>query len=426
MPRKNIMNLANDLWPIHRTISGPGIKLSLKIIKSYQNLLNIKSIKSGTNTFDWKVPNEWSIKDAWVKFDNKKIIDYKKNNLHVVGFSTKIDKEIYLKDLQHRLHHIKKKPNAIPYVTSYYKKYWGFCIEYKKFKKLKKGKYHVFIDSKFKKGNLNYGEIILKGKSKKEILFSTYLCHPSMANNEISGPCVSTYLSMYVKNLKNRYYTYRFIFIPETIGSIAYISKNFTKMKKNIIAGFNLSCIGDEREYSYISSRSGTTLADKIAKKVLFSTDKNFKRYSWPERGSDERQYCSPGVDLPVCTLSRSKFGRYKEYHNSLDVLGKVVTKKGMNGSLMMLKKIVNLIENNSYYNSVHKCEPFMSKRKLYNSISQYENLNNQKDLMNVLSFCDGKTELEEIAKKCNLSNLNLMSLIKTLEKNKLIYKTKI
>ena len=425
MHKKKIIKLAKELWPIHRTIAGPGIKSSLRIIKSYQDLLKIRSIKSGTKAFDWKIPNEWSIKNAWVKSNNKKIIDYKNNNLHVVGFSEKINKKISFEKLAKKLHYLKNKPNAIPYVTSYYKKYWGFCINYNQFKKLKKGEYHVYIDSNFKKGNLNYGEIFLRGKSKKEILFSTYLCHPSMANNEISGPCVSTFLSEYIKNFHNRYYSYRFLFIPETIGSIAYISKNLKKMKKNIIAGFNLSCIGDEREYSYVSSRTGNTLADQVAKKVLNSIDKNFKKYSWLERGSDERQYCSPGVDLPICTLTRSKFGKFKEYHNSLDVLGKVVTQKGLESSLEMLKKLVNFFEQNSYYNSVYKCEPFMTKRNLYNTVSKFENSNNQ-SLIDVLSLCDGKTELEDIAKICNLSKAKLNFIIKILEENKLIYKTKI
>lgn len=427
MSKKNIMTLAKELWPIHRTIVGPGIKLSLKIIKSYQNSLRIKSIRSGTKVFDWKIPNEWNIKDAWIKFNNIKILDYKHNNLHVVGFSSKIDKIIDLKALKKKIHYIKKLPDAIPYVTSYYKKYWGFCIEYNKFKNLKKGRYHIYIDSKFTKGNLNYGEIVFPGKSKKEILFSTYLCHPSLANNEISGPCVSTYLSKYVKNIKNRYYTYRFIFIPETIGSIAYISKNLNYMKKNIIAGFNISCVGDEREYSYVSSRMGNTLADHIAKKILFSIDKKYKKYSWLERGSDERQFCSPGVDLPICNISRSKFGAYKEYHNSLDVLGKVVTEKGMNSSVALFKKIINFLEKNFYYNSVNKCEPFMTKRNLYSSLSKYENnLDNTQDLMNVLSMCDGKTELEEISDRCKLSQKKLKILIRTLKKNRLIYRARL
>ncbi len=425
MSRKNIMTLAKSLWPIHRTIVGPGIRTSLKKIKFYQNSLKIKNIRSGTKVFDWKIPNEWEIKDAWIKYSKKKILDYKKNNLHVVGHSSGISKTINLNQLIKHLHYIEEMPNAIPYVTSYYKKYWGFCIEYNKFKKLKKGKYQVFIDSKFKKGNLNYGEIVFKGKTKKEILFTTYLCHPSMANNEISGPCVATFLSNYVKNLKKRYYTYRFLFIPETIGSISYISKNLKYLQSNLLAGFNISCVGDERNYSYTSSRSGNTIADKVSKKILNSINKNFKKYDWMQRGSDERQFCSPGVNLPFCTLSRSKFGTYKEYHTSLDTIGKVLTKKGLNSSLKLFKKIVNYFETSEFYNSTYKCEPFMTKRNLYKHISIYEKTSNR-DLMNVLSVCDGRTDLSEISKKCNIKEFTTIKILRTLEKNKLIYKTKL
>tara|TARA_B100001093_G_scaffold486188_1_gene521288 strand:- start:529 stop:1830 length:1302 start_codon:yes stop_codon:yes gene_type:complete len=433
MTKKAIFNLAKKLWPIHRTIAGPGLKASLKIIKSEQNLLKIKFIKTGKKVYDWKVPWEWEIKDAWIKFRNKKIIDYKKNNLHIVGHSHKINKIINLKELKSRIHFIKKIPNAIPFVTSYYKKYWGFCTNYKDYKKLQNGEYHVFIDSNFKKGYLNYGEIVLKGKTKKEILFTTYLCHPSLANNEISGPCVVTYLSKFVKKLKKKHYTYRFIFIPETIGSIAYINKNFSNLKKNLLAGFNISCVGDERAYSYVSSRKGDTISDYVAKKILYSTDQKFKRYSWFHRGSDERQFCSPGVDLPFCTISRSKFDEYKEYHNSLDVLGKVVTNKGLVTSLELLKKIIIFFEKSYFYNSTFKCEPFMTKRKLYKTISiADENIDvtrgtsNTEILMNVLSYCDGKTDLDTISKKNKLSKTRVREAIKILENNKLIYKVKL
>ena len=306
-------------------------------------------------------------------------------------------------------------------------------MPYNNFKKLSNGEYVVHINSKFKKGNLNYGELVLKGKSKKEILFSTYLCHPSLANNEISGPCVNTFLTKYLQKIKNRHYTYRFIFVPETIGSIAYINKNLLNLKKNLLAGFNISCVGDERAYSYIGSRKGDTIADYVAKKVLYSTDKRFKKYDWLQRGSDERQFCSPGVDLPLCTISRSKFGEYKEYHNSLDILGKVVTSNGLNTSLELLKKIIIFFENNYFFNSTFKCEPFMSKRNLYETISIAKEDNKDKRgttnteiLMNVLSLCDGKTDLDTICQKNKLSKLKVTKAIEILEKNKLIYKTKL
>ncbi len=426
MTKKVIFELAKKLWPIHRTIIGPGIRSSLKIIKSEQNLIKIRSIKTGTKVYDWKIPQEWKIKDAWIKYKNKKILEYKNSNLHIVGHSVAVNKKVSLNELKKKIHFIKKIPNAIPYVTSYYKKYWGFCMSYNKYKKLSKGNYHVYVNSEFKKGNLNYGEVIFKGKSKKEILFSTYLCHPSLANNEISGPCVNTFLSKYVQEIKKRYYTYRFIFIPETIGSISYINKNFSYLKKNLLAGFNISCVGDERAYSYVSSRKSNTIADYVANKILYETDKKYKKYNWLSRGSDERQFCSPGVDLPICTISRSKFGEYKEYHNSLDTLGKVVTTKGLDSSLELLKKIVNFFENNIYYNSVHKCEPFMTKRNLYNSLSEYNKSKNDDYLMNVLSSCDGKTDFETICSINNLSKIKTLKAINILSKNNLIYKTKL
>lgn len=426
MTKKSIFKLAKKLWPIHRTIVGPGIRTSLKVIKSEQNLIKIKSVKTGTKVYDWKIPKEWEVKDAWIKYNNRKVVDYKKNNLHIVGHSIAIDKKINFNELKKKIHHIKRIQNAVPYVTSYYKKYWGFCMSYKKFKKLKSGQYHVFIDTKFKKGNLNYGELVFKGKSKKEILFSTYLCHPSLANNEISGPCVNTFLTKYVENIKDRYYTYRFIFIPETIGSITYISKKFSHLKKNLLAGFNISCVGDERAYSYVSSRKGDTMADYVANKILYQVDKKFKKYDWLSRGSDERQFCSPGVDLPICTISRSKFGEYPEYHNSLDTLGKVVTTKGLSSSLKLLKKIVVHFENNFYYNSVHKCEPFMTKRKLYNSLSKFNQSKKDNYLMNVLSSCDGKTDFDTICKINKLSKIKALKAVRILIKKNLIHKTKL
>lgn len=425
MSSSKLIKLAEQLWPIHRSILGPGFRKSLKILKKEQNKIIIKSIKSGSKVFDWKIPNEWHIYDAWIKFKNQKILDYKDNNLHVVGYSKNIKKKINLSELKKKLHFIKKLPTAIPYVTSYYKKYWGFCIEYNKYKKLHKGIYEICIKSKFKKGNLNYGEIIIKGTSKKEIMFSTYLCHPSLANNEISGPCVVTFLSKYIQQLKNKYYTYRFVFIPETIGSISYLNKNYDYLKKNLIAGFNVTCVGDDREYSYISSRKGNNYADYVAKKIMQSVDKKFKKYSWLDRGSDERQYCSPGIDLPFCTISRSKFGTFKEYHNSKDVLGKVVTKRGLSSSLQFFKKIINFIENHYYYDSVYKCEPFMTKRNLYNSISKNENSITTKNIMNVLSFCDGKTDFPEISSLTKINLKKTIKILKILEKNKLIYKKK-
>lgn len=252
----------NILFPINRSITGRGIKKTLKIIKLQFPKLVIKNISSGTKVFDWKIPSEWNIFDAYVADkNNKKIISFKKNNLHLVGYSIPLSKKINKIELLKHIHTLPNKPKAIPYVTSYYKKYWGFCINYYDYKLIKKkykntDSFKVVIRSKFKnKGSLSYGELVLRGKSSQEILISTYICHPSMANNELSGPIVSMCLIDYFRKIKNLKKTLRFIFIPETIGSIAYLSKNLSKLKKSVIGGYNLTCLGDEGIHSCMFSK---------------------------------------------------------------------------------------------------------------------------------------------------------------------------
>ena len=257
------------LFPICRSITGDGIRSSLKIIKKKFPDLKITEKKSNTRVFDWKIPPEWNIKDAYVKDKyNKKIINFKKNNLHIVSYSIAVDKFISKKELLKRIHTIPKYPNAIPYVTSYYKKNWGFCSTYSQKKNITysykdNDKFKVVIDSSHKKeGSLTYGELTIKGKLQQVILISTYLCHPSMANNELSGPIVSLALIEYFqKKLPDK--TLKFIFIPETIGSITYLNKNLNLLKKRMIGGFNLSCIGDEKNHSCMLSKYGKSKSDK-------------------------------------------------------------------------------------------------------------------------------------------------------------------
>jgi len=419
-----IHKLAKKLWPINRSITGSGVVETLNILKMVVPELKIKSFKSGSKVFDWKIPAEWEIKSAWVKDPTgKTIIDFSKNNLHLVGYSAPINKTIKLEKLNRHLHSIKEQPNAIPYVTSYYEKNWGFCLKHSIRKKLKKGNYRVFIDSKFKKnGKLSYGEILIPGKSKKEIFLSTYICHPSMANNELSGPCVVIHLAKWIKNLKNRRYSYRIVLVPETIGSIAYLSKNYKTMKKKIIAGYNICCIGDERNYSYLPSRNSNTLSDFAAKHVLKWKVKKFKTYTWLDRGSDERQYCAPGIDLPVASVMRTKYLEYPEYHTSLDNLKKVVTPKGLNGGFNILKEILIVLEQNIIPKYTILCEPQLSKRNLYSKISK-KNLKSKNSYMilHLLSLSDGKTSLIEIAEKCSMPIWKINNIITKLLKHKLI-----
>ena len=252
---RDIYDLCKKLWPIARSITGNGVRETLNIIQQEIPNLIIHEVPTGTDCFDWKIPKEWNIKGAYIIDPNGKIIiDFRDNNLHVVSYSVPINKTVSLSELQQHLYSLPEQPDAIPYVTSYYEERWGFCITENQRKVLVEGDYQVCIDSTLTNGSLTYGELIIPGKSKKEVFLSTYVCHPSMANNELSGPTVTTYLAKWIQS-QPREYTYRIIFIPETIGSICYLSKNIKVMKKNTIAGFNISCVGDDNAYSYLASR---------------------------------------------------------------------------------------------------------------------------------------------------------------------------
>ena len=420
-----IFKFGKKIWPYNRSITGEGTLKTLKDIKDLIPEIKIKKIPSRKKVFDWNIPDEWEINDSYIITPNgKKICSLKKNNLHLVGYSSPINKKINFKELSKKLYSLPGMPDAIPYKTTYYKKDWGFCISHNEKKKLsKKGLYTVYINSKIKKGHLHYGELIIKGKTKKEVLISSYICHPSMANNEISGPTVLTYLSKWILE-KKRKYSYRILFIPETIGSLAYLNKNIKTMKKNISFGFCLTCVGDERNYSLIPTKYRNTKTDKISLHVIKNIDKKFKIYPWEERASDERQFCSPGVDLPVVTLCRTKPGEYKEYHTSLDNLGTVVTAKGLEGGYNFAKNCVEVIENNFYPVTKIKGEPFLSKRNLYPNVNDLEGSKIDilsRNIINMLTWCDGKNDLIDIAEKLNLPVWNLYDLCKILKKNKII-----
>lgn len=419
-----IYNLCKKLWPITRSIAGPGNLKTLKILKQINYNLKVKSYKSGKKFFDWKVPNEWIIKNAFIKDEkNRKILDYKSNNLHIVNYSAPIKKKILLKDLKKKIYFLKKLPKAIPYVTSYYKKDWGFCMSFNQFKELIDKKYKVQIKSYFKRGKMHFGEIFIRGKSKKEILISTYICHPSMANNELSGPCLSIFLSKWIQKKKRRY-SYRFLFLSETIGAISYIHHNKIKLKKNVISGLVVTCVGDNNSYSFLASRKGNGILDKIILDELKKNKIKYKKYDWSQRGSDERQYCWPNLDLSVSSLMRSKYHTFKEYHTSLDNLQKV-SSLGFNKSLKIYKKIILNLETQYFPISTTLSEPMMSKYGLYpelgNFYKQKKNKIKSKIYLNILSFSDGQNSISEIAKINNISGKVCLSLFKFLQKKKLV-----
>jgi len=413
-------SILTELFPYNRSITGDGVRKTFDVLKRELKLLTTTEISSGTKCFDWTAPQEWKVKEAYIIApDGTKVVDFKEHNLHLVGYSISIDKIVTLDELQEHLHSLPDQPNAIPYITSYYKKYWGFCLSDYQRKDLKDGNYRVYIDSEHFNGTLTYGELVLPGETEQEVFFSTYICHPSMANNELSGPTVLLGLAKWLASIKHRKYTYRFLFIPETIGSIAYLSKNLKNMKKNILLGYNISCVGDDDNYSFIPSRQGNTISDRLLKSILKYETDEFKEYSYLERGSDERQYCSPGVDLPIATFCRSKFCEYPEYHTSLDDLS-FVSRKGLATSLLLLKKTVYSFENNYKVVAVNKCEPHLSKYNLYPTISTKKSTETVMDLMNFLAYADGRSILD-ISEKINLSVLKCIDIFKILQKKNLI-----
>ncbi len=414
-------NLCSELFPINRSITGDGFRQSLNILKNHIPEMKTFEVKSGTKCFDWEIPKEWNIKDAYIITPSgKKICSLHDSNLHIVGYSTPINKVVTLEELQNHLYSLPNQPNAIPYITSYYKERWGFCISQKERDLLEPGEYHVVIDSELKNGSLTYGELIIPGKSKEEIFISSYLCHPSMANNELSGPVVTTFLAKWIASLKSRRYTYRIIIIPETIGSITYLSKNFQLLKSNVVAGFNVTCIGDNLSYSYLPSRTENTLSDKVALHVLKNMHPEFVKYSFLDRGSDERQYCSPGIDLPVCSIMRTKYGAYPEYHTSLDNMN-FISPEGLFGGYQVLVKAIECLELNEILSPTFLCEPQLGKRGLYPTISTKESASQVENLLNFLSYCDGMMSNLEIAEKINICLWEFKDIIENLKKEGLL-----
>jgi len=396
---------AKDLFPLCRSLTGDGTRKTLRYFQNINNEFKILNFKSGKKVFDWSIPLEWNIKDAYIEHNSKKkFAEFKKNNLHILGYSMPVNKVIKKEELLKHIYSQKDQPNSIPYVTSYYKKRWGFCMTENTKKKLPSGNYKVLINSTLSKGIMEIMHAKISGKSKKEIFFSSYVCHPSMANNELSGPVLLNAIMQYLKTkYPKSFYSYRFVLLPETIGSIAYLSKFKNILKKNVICGFNLTCVGDEREYSVINSPEGNTLADYSLESALIGK-KNVKSYSFLHRASDERQYCAPNIDLPLCRFSKSK--DYPEYHTDKDDF-KVVTEKGLDQSLDVFKDIIDAFETGLYPKTKILCEPNLGKRNLYPTISQKGSYNNELVMrMDLIALSNGKNSIFKISKLLN-KNLN-------------------
>lgn len=398
---EEMMAWAEYLFPICRSLTGDGIRQTLSYFNSLvDNRLNIHEIPTGTKVFDWDVPDEWNIRQAWIKNSKgETIVDFKQNNLHLLSYSVPVDKKLSLSELQSHLWSLPEQPNAIPYVTSYYSKKWGFCLSDNQRNALPEDTYHVFIDSDLQPGNLTYADMVIPGDSEEEILISSYACHPSMANNELSGPILAIALARWLMLQPKRRYTYRFYIGPETIGAICYLDKHLKHLKRHLKAGFVLSCIGDDGPFSMVSSKYENTYADKLAHIELSAYKEQFLKYSFLYRGSDERQYGSANVDLPVVTLCRSKFGCYDEYHTSLDNLD-FISAQSMHDSFDALTNIIELAEADLVYKVTCKGEPQLGKRGLYPNTSMKGSAVTVRDMMNFIAYADGTNSIVDI---CNL-----------------------
>lgn len=410
MTEKEIELYFDKLWPICRSITGNGLRESLNILKELIPL-QLTEVETGTEVFDWTIPKEWNITDAYIITpDGKRIAEFKKSNLHVVNYSIPVNTELSFEELKKHLHYIEEMPDAIPYITSYYKETWGFCMTYNEFKNLNKnGTYKVVIDSILKNGSLTYGEYVLKGETDEEILFSTYLCHPSMANNELSGPLVQAFLYQKIVALPKRKYTYRFLFAPETIGVIAYLNKVGNHLKEKLIAGYVLTCCGDNGDFVYKKSKQINSLADVVAEHILKFQSIPYKIIPFSVGGSDERQYCSPGFNLPVGSLTRSMYQRYKEYHTSFDNKD-FISFQAMEKTIDVYFQFVKALElNNNYINTIPNCEPQLGKRGLYpSSVNPVESRDLIHNRMHLLTYADGEHNLMKIAELKNISIFDL------------------
>lgn len=419
---QDLYDFCSRIFPICRSITGEGNR---ETIRHIQQVIPVRQheVPSGTIAFDWIVPDEWRISEAFVEDEKgNRVIDFRENNLHVVGYSTPVDEVMSREALMAHLHIDQKNPDAIPYVTSYYKRDWGFCTSKRKWDAVLGEKFRVKIDSELFAGALTYADLVVPGETVDEILVSTYICHPSMANNECSGPTVSAFLAKWLLEVPKRRFTYRFVFAPETIGAVCYISRNWDLIQERVVGAINLTCVGDDRALSLMPSRRGNTRIDKIARHVLATSGMQYREYSFSERGSDERQYSHPLVDIPIVSVMRSKYGTYPEYHTSLDDL-RLVTPRGLKTSLDLNKRIINAIEANAVYKNVFPCEPMLSRRNLTPSSwmtrrTAGDQPANQdyRSMINAVFECDGKNDLIDVANNLNIDFEKCHNLLRTLE----------
>lgn len=394
-------DLIVDLFPIGRSITGEGYRESLDILQKYIPL-EIKEVPTGQKVFDWTVPREWNISDAYVKNSKgEKVIDYQVSNLHVVNYSIPVNKTMQLSELKEHLFTLPEYPDWIPYRTSYYNEVWGFCLSHNQFLELEDGEYEVVIDSTLEDGFLTYGEYFLSGSKTDEVLLSCHACHPSLCNDNLSGVALVTFLAKEISRLSFKY-SYRFLFTPATIGSITWLALNEPNVSR-IKHGLTVACVGDAGHPTYKKTRLGDSEIDRAAIHTLEHSQDEYKILDFSPYGYDERQFCSPGFNLPVGSLMRSPNGDFPEYHTSADDLS-FVQAKYLADSFKIYLSIIRILESNEkFLNKNPKCEPQLGKRGLYRSLGGPDVESLSLALLWVLNLSDGENSLLEIADRSGL-----------------------
>lgn len=391
------------LWPICRSLMGPGFRESLAIFKESIPLEELR-FKSGQSVFDWQVPLEWRPRAGYfLDPQGRRHADFSQNNLHLLGYSVPFRGKISRSELDQHLYSLPDQPDAIPYLTSYYRERWGFCISQRERDALPAGEYEVVVDTELVPGELCVGEVVLPGVSKHEVLFSTYLCHPSLANNELSGPLAVALLYHRLRQRTNRHWTYRFVFSAETLGTLCYLSERGEHLKNQLVAGYQVTCVGDAGPFTYKRTKHRESLTDWAALKALAS--ENFRLVEFdPADGSDERQYCSPGFDLPVGSLMRTMYAQYPEYHTSLDNRS-LIHFQSLQATVDLYVSMIDRLESNPIYlNQIRNGEPQLGKRGLYPTLGGQKEIQDQvRAMMWLLSFSDGRHGIDQIAEKSGM-----------------------
>jgi aminopeptidase-like protein len=394
--------LASRLYPICRSITGDGVRQSLAIIGDHVPL-QIREVPSGTQVFDWTIPKEWNIRDAYVAdARGERVIDFRRHNLHVVQYSRAVRGRMTLDELSPRLHTLPDRPDVIPYRTSYYADSWGFCLSERQRQRLLPGEYEVVIDATLESGNLTFGELYLAGEREEEVLFHAHICHPSLANDNLSGVAVATFLAAHVARQRRRY-SYRFVFLPGLIGPLTWLAINEATLGR-IRCGLVLTGVGDPGPFTYKRSRRGDALIDRAMGHVLAHAARHARTVDFEPYGYDERQYCSPGFNLPVGVLMRTPHGTYPEYHTSADDLG-FITAESLGETLAVLERLVHLLETDrTCRNLSAKGEPQLGKRGLYRPLGGAGVDERHMALLWVLNLSDGTRSLLDVAERSGLS----------------------